>query len=292
VTRLGRMAGQYGKPRSISAEVVGGATVPVYRGDAVNRPGGSAGEREADPLLLLEAHAQSRRVAEWLAAEASEGPGRDTFTSHEALLLNYEAALTRREPATGRSISLSAHSLWLGDRTRDPRGAHVEYLRGIANPIGIKCGPSMNPAQLLALLDRLDPHRTPGRIMLVARIGFAQVSTRLAPLMEAVHDAAHPALWLCDPMHGNNRSVDGCKTRLVPDIVAEVEQFAAVARRSGVRPGGLHLEVTPSPVLECVDDLAEATPGRRFDSRCDPRLNPDQASRVVQAFAAAIGGQA
>ena len=290
VIRVGRMAGQFAKPRSISAEEAGGATIAVYRGDAVNRPGASAAERMADPERLYEAYAQSCRVKDWLSENrGSRGePERALFTSHEALLLNYEAALTRRGGDDGRWRALSAHSLWLGDRTRDPRGAHVEYLRGIANPVGIKCGPGIEPAQLLALLDRIDPHRTPGRIMLVARLGHERISAHLGTLMEAVRGAGHPALWLCDPMHGNTRTIDGVKTRLVSDIVSEVRQFAAIARATGIHAGGLHLEVTPAPVLECVDDLAQAHAPRRYDSRCDPRLNADQAMHVVQSFADAI----
>ncbi|MGI8931359.1 MAG: 3-deoxy-7-phosphoheptulonate synthase [Sphingomicrobium sp.] len=290
VIRLGRLAGQFAKPRSASAEQAGGTTLPVDRGDAVNQFGASAAERAADPARLHDAYTQSRRVGGWLAEQAhdSGGEGRLLFTSHEALLLNYEAALTRRDPQNGRWWARSAHSLWLGDRTRDPRGAHVEYLRGIANPIGIKCGPGIEPDQLLSLLESIDAARTPGRIMLVARLGHDRIAGRLGRLMEAVRGAGHPALWLCDPMHGNNRTVDGVKTRLVPDLVAEVEQFVAIARSVGVHPGGLHLEITPEPVLECVDDLAHAHPQRPYQSLCDPRLNPDQAMHVIERFAAAL----
>ena len=290
VIRMGRLAGQFAKPRSASAEQADGTAIAVYRGDAVNRAGASAIERAADPERLHEAYAQSCRARGWLAEQslATAGTRCPMFTSHEALLLNYEAALTRRGGDDGCWRALSAHSLWLGDRTRDPRGAHVEYLRGIANPVGIKCGPTIEPDQLLALLDRIDAERTPGRIMLVARLGHEKIADRLDPLMEAVRGAGHPALWLCDPMHGNNRTIDGVKTRLVAEIVSEVRQFAAIARSLGVHPGGLHLEVTPAPVLECVDALAQAYAPRRYDSRCDPRLNADQAMHVVQSFADAI----
>ncbi|MEO5971873.1 MAG: 3-deoxy-7-phosphoheptulonate synthase [Sphingomicrobium sp.] len=284
VIRVGRLAGQFAKPRSASAEQAGGTTLPVYRGDAVNRLGASAAERAADPARLHDAYTQSCRVGDWLA----EQEDRLLFTSHEALLLTYEAALTRRNRQDGRWWACSAHSLWLGHRTRDPRGAHVEYLRGIANPIGIKCGPSLDPDQLLSLLESIDAARTPGRIMLVARLGHDLVADRLGGLMEAVRGAGHPALWLCDPMHGNNRTVEGVKTRLVPDLVAEVEQFVAIARSVGVHPGGLHLEITPEPVLECVDNLAHADPQRQYRSLCDPRLNSDQAMHVVDRFAAAL----
>lgn len=287
--RIGRMAGQFAKPRSASVEQADGAAIAVYRGDAVNRPGASATERAADPDRLHEAYAQSCRARDWLAehALARVGPHRPLFTSHEALLLNYEAPLTRRGD-DGCWRALSAHSLWLGDRTRDPRGAHVEYLRGIANPVGIKCGPSIDAEQLLALLERINPERTPGRVMLVTRLGHEKIADRLGPLMEAVRGAKHPALWLCDPMHGNNRTINGVKTRFVSEIVSEVGQFAKIARSIGVHPGGLHLEVTPAPVLECVDDLAQAYAPRRYDSRCDPRLNSVQAMHVVESFTAAI----
>lgn len=290
VIRMGRLAGQFAKPRSTSAENADGGSIAVYRGDAVNRPGASAAQRMADPERLYEAYAQSCRVKDWLSenTRACGGLGRRLFTSHEALLLNYETALTRRGGEDGQWRALSAHSLWLGDRTRDARGAHAEYLRGIANPVGIKCGPGMEPAQLVALLDWIDPQRTSGRIMLIARLGHDRISAHLGKLMEAVRGAGHPALWLCDPMHGNTRTVDGVKTRLVADIVSEVRQFATIARATGIHAGGLHLEVTPTPVLECVDDIAQASSPRRYDSRCDPRLNANQAMQVVQSFADAI----
>jgi len=292
VIRMGRLAGQYGKPRSAWTEGANGACIPVYRGDAVNCHSPLAAERVPSPDRLHEAYLQSCRVNEWLTEERSgrTEAGCKLFTSHEALLLPYEAALTRRACSDSRWMALSAHSVWLGDRTRDLDGAHVEYLRGIANPIGIKCGPSMEPAQLLALLDRLNPERTPGRIMLIARLGNGRVATHLAPLMTAVRYAKHPVLWLCDPMHGNNRSVDGKKSRLLADIVSEVRQFAMISRSNEVHPGGLHLEVTPAPVVECVDNLVQADPRRRYDSLCDPRLNAGQAMHVIDAFADAIEG--
>ncbi len=288
VIRIGRLAGQFSKPRSSAAEEVRGETLAVYRGDAVNGAGASSTERAADPKRLHEAYEQSRQVRGWLSEHVRKGVKPSSlFTSHEALLLNYEEALTRRSPKDGRWLASSAHTLWLGDRTRDLRGAHVEYLRGIANPIGIKCGPGMEPAHLLALLDRLNPERSPGKIMLVARLGHERISAHLGPLMEKVRSVGHPALWLCDPMHGNNRTIDGLKTRLVAEIVSEVRQFAIIAQSLRIHPGGLHLEVTPAAVLECVDDLAQAHTPRRYESRCDPRLNAEQAMRVVQAFAEA-----
>ncbi|NJC06600.1 3-deoxy-D-arabino-heptulosonate 7-phosphate (DAHP) synthase class II/chorismate mutase [Sphingomonas kaistensis] len=277
--RIGRLGGQYAKPRSQAAEGEGTARMPAYRGDAVNSRSACPHGRTPDPSRLLTARDQSERVRGWLA-------GRSIHTSHEALLLDYEAALTRT--SKGRSWATSAHSLWLGERTRDVAGAHVEYLRGIANPIGIKCGPTLEAEQLTALLDRLDPDATPGRITLVSRLGAGQVEQRLPSLMAAVRASGRPVLWVCDPMHGNNRSANGTKLRLVPEIIAETEAFVRIAHRSGVVAGGLHLEVTPQPVLECVERLDEATADRPFESLCDPRLNAEQALRVVAAYAAAV----
>lgn len=272
--RLGRVGGQYAKPRSQHAD----GPVPAYRGDAVNGRDACPVDRIADPRRLLDAHAQASRVRGWLPKQVR--------SSHEALLLPYEAALTRT--GHGRTWAMSAHSLWLGERTRDPEGAHVEYLRGIANPIGIKCGPLMTPEELLTLLDKLDAQLTPGRIMLVARIGCGLVEERLPALMAAVRDAGRDVLWLCDPMHGNNRSANATKVRLLPEIIAEVESFVRVAKAEGVHPGGLHLEVTPSPVLECVERIDDATADRPYESLCDPRLNAEQAARVVASYAAAL----
>lgn len=283
VIRLGRIGGQFAKPRSQRVEGQGHMRLPVYRGDAVNGRGACRYERMHDPRRLLLARDQSQRINGWLAASDEL---RSVYSSHEALLLNYETALTRT--AKSRTWASSAHSLWLGERTRDLGGAHVEYLRGIANPIGIKCGPAMTPDQLCALLDRLDPEREPGRIMLISRLGYSIVEQRLPSLMAAVQQVGRDVLWLCDPMHGNHRVANGTKVRLVPEVIAEAESFARVARSAGVHAGGLHLEVTPRPVFECVERIEEATAGRPFESLCDPRLNPQQAARVVAAYAAAL----
>lgn len=279
--RLGRMGGQFAKPRSQTAEGEGAGRVAAFRGDAVNGADACPVDRTPDPRRLLLARQQSRRVRSWI-----EDGGSTVRTSHEALLLNYEAALTRS--VGGRTWASSAHSLWLGERTRDLHGAHVEYLRGIANPIGIKCGPGMTPDQLAGLLERLDPERTPGRIMLVERIGHALVDQRLPALIAAVQRTGRDVLWLSDPMHGNNRMANGTKVRLLPEIVAEAEGFVRACRQAGVHPGGLHLEVTPRPVLECVERIEDAAADRRFESLCDPRLNAGQAAEVVAAYAAAL----
>lgn len=277
--RLGRLGGQYAKPRSQVAEGAGASRVPAYRGDAVNGRAACPLERTPDPSRLLLARDQGLRVRDWLDNTAIR-------TSHEALLLDYETALTRS--VGRRTWSSSAHSLWLGDRTRDLAGAHVEYLRGLANPLGIKCGPTLGAEELVNLLERLDPDGAPGRIMLVSRLGAAHIEDRLAPLMAAVKDSGRSVLWLCDPMHGNNRSANGTKLRLMPEIIAETRAFVRTTRSLGIHPGGLHLEVTPRPVLECVERIEDATADRPFESLCDPRLNPEQALRVVAAYADAM----
>lgn len=282
--RLGRLGGQYAKPRSRAVEEHGPLRLAAYRGDAVNGQSRCPRERRPDPSRLTKAHRQSVRVRDWLHSDRRM----QVYTSHEALLLDYESALTRREESQSLWWAGSAHALWLGDRTRVLEGAHVDYLRGIANPVGIKCGPTLTPDELRRLLDRLDPEREPGRIMLISRLGHELVSNRLPPLMEAASNSGHAALWLCDPMHGNTLAVDGTKTRLVPHVIAEIRAFVRVARSLGVHPGGLHLEVTPEPVLECVDRLEQATPLRPFTSLCDPRLNAEQARQVVAAFASAL----
>jgi 3-deoxy-7-phosphoheptulonate synthase len=268
-------------------EELGPLRLAAYRGDAVNGVGSCPQKRTPDPRRLLLAYEQSQRVHSWLRIAEGQLTRARVYTSHEALLLNYESALSRS--ARDQAWASSAHSLWLGERTRDLDGAHVEYLRGIANPIGIKCGPSMTPDHLCALLDRLDPQRTPGRIMLVSRVGQDLVEERLPLLMAAVQRAGRDVLWLCDPMHGNNRTANGTKVRLVPEVVAEAEGFARASRAMGVHAGGLHLEVTPRAVLECVERIEEATADRPFESLCDPRLNAEQAARVIGAYAAALG---
>ncbi|QNN64724.1 3-deoxy-7-phosphoheptulonate synthase [Sphingomonas rhizophila] len=283
VIRIGRMAGQYAKPRSTMVEEIDGLLLPAYRGDAVNGHTASWGQRKPDPRRLEVALKQSRRVAGWVAEQAAP-----LHVSHEALLLPYETALTRHDPATGRWWNRSAHTVWLGERTRQIGGAHVEYLRGIANPIGIKCGPSMNGDHLIALLDALNPQREEGRIMLVVRSGAGKSATAMPPLVEAVASSGHPVAWLVDPMHGNGRTVDAAKVRLMDDMLAEIAAAAGVLRAAGAHLAGIHLEVTPQDVEECVDTLADASGPRRFTSMCDPRLNPAQMYRAVDAMAREI----
>lgn len=293
VVHVARAAGQYAKPRSRGAETAHGVTLPAYRGDAVNGRVFSPATRAADPQRLIEAHRLSRATLDLLAAYDAADPGQArVYASHEALLLNYEQALTRQDPETGRWWAGSGHMVWIGERTRGLDDAHVEFARGIANPIGLKCGPSLTPDALLRLIERLDPDNEPGRLVLIGRFGAAAAPRALPPLMRAVRAEGRRAIWLCDPMHGNGRSAGGVKTRRVGDILSEVSAFVATAAEQLVYPGGLHLEMTGSDVTECLGGtcaVAERDLPRRYLSACDPRLNPSQAAEVAAAFAQAAG---
>jgi 3-deoxy-7-phosphoheptulonate synthase len=282
VVHLARAAGQFAKPRSAALESWGGASLPCYRGDAVNGAAFSPDARMADPRRLLRAHGHSRATAALLQAygEADRLAGAATpvWTSHEALLLPYEEALTRRDPETGRWWSLSGHMVWIGDRTRDPAGAHVEYAAGIANTIGLKCGPGLTPDALLRLTERLDPGNEAGRLVLIGRFGARNIADHLPALMRATRAAGLRALWVCDPMHGNGRAVGARKTRYFDDIAAEAEAFLDIAAAEAVRPAGLHLETSGADVTECVGGgVGEGDLERRYETLCDPRLNPEQA---------------
>ena len=210
------------------------------------------------------------------------------FTSHEALLLNYEQALTRHDEASGQWWSTSGHMLWIGDRTRQLDGAHVEFARGVGNPVGLKCGPSLKADDFLRLMDRLDPDNIPGKLILIGRFGASDIAGHLPELMRATRQEGRRAIWSIDPMHGNTRTVEGLKTRLVGDIVAEVRTFFDVAAAESVHPGGVHLEMTGSDVTECIGGsvkLAREDLGRRYLTHCDPRLNEAQALDVAHAVA-------
>jgi len=284
---VARTAGQFAKPRSAALEGV----LPSYRGDAVNGAGRCRAARVPDPTRMLRAHAQSLATVRLLdglgAAEAVTGSAPPVFVSHEALLLPYEQALTRRDEA-GRWWATSCHMVWIGERTRDPDGAHVHYASGIANALGVKCGPGLTPDALSRLLDRLDPHNEAGRVTLIGRFGAGEVARVLPPLMRRTRSERRKLLWVCDPMHGNGRVVGGVKTRLLPDILAELRDFIGVAAAEGVPMGGIHLETTAAPVLECLacpDDIS----ARRFESLCDPRLNRGQALEVASWAARCLG---
>ncbi len=313
VVTVARIAGQFAKPRSSETETIGDVTLPAYRGDIVNGPDFDAASRAPDPMRMLEAHRQSKVTVDLLRAygaaayaDLSEvhrkarkriglrfdhgaAPGdmarpASVYTSHEALLLHYEQALTRWDPVSEAWWATSAHMLWIGDRTRQPDGAHVEYARGIANTIGLKCGPSLAPDELLRLIDRIDPDNKAGRLVLIGRFGAREAAQRLPALMRATHEAGRQVVWSVDPMHGNTVTKAGRKTRLMPDILAEIATFFDVARAEGVHPGGVHLEMTGAHVTECLGGstpLGEEDLARRYLTHCDPRLNQAQAIDVA-----------
>jgi 3-deoxy-7-phosphoheptulonate synthase len=280
VAKIGRIAGQFAKPRSDEHETRGGITLPAYRGDIVNGMEFTENARRTDPQRMIRAYAQSLTTMEIVGAE-------DFFTAHEALLLPYEQALTRRDAETGDWYGLSAHFLWVGDRTRQPDGAHVEYLRGIKNPIGIKCGPTLTTGDLLQLLDILNPENEAGRITLISRMGHDKVESGLPPLVRAVQKSGMVVTWACDPMHGNTQiSSNGYKTRPFENIVAEVKGFLAVHRAEGTHPGGVHLEMTGQDVTECTGGtVTEATLSHRYHTHCDPRMNAAQGVALAYLIA-------
>ena len=276
VVRVGRMAGQFAKPRSRPTEVVADVELPAYRGDLVNAPQPDALARRPDPTRLVAGYHAARSATELLRHHHPW-----LRTSHEALVLDYELPLVRRDER-GVPLLTSTHWPWIGDRTRDVHGAHVRLLASVANPVACKVGPAMRPDELRALCERLDPEREPGRLTLIARLGADRVSELLPPLVRAVRAAGHPVVWLCDPMHGNTVTDGrGRKTRLVSTVVREVAGFRAAVHHAGGVAGGLHLETTPDEVEECGwDDF----PTGSYTSLCDPRLNPGQALAVVAAW--------
>nr|WP_307860124.1 3-deoxy-7-phosphoheptulonate synthase [Actinokineospora baliensis] len=282
VVRIGRLAGQYGKPRSAPTEVVDGRELPSYRGDIVNGAEPTEAARRPDPQRLLRAYDSAAAVV----AELRRLPGPDRlWTSHEALVLEYEQALTRRDPETGTWTLRSTHFPWLGERTRRTDGAHVEFLSGLANPIGAKVGPTATPDELLRLCERLDPGREPGRLTLITRMGAGAVAEVLPPLAAAVRAAGHPVVWMCDPMHGNTiRASSGVKTRLVGDIVFELARFTEVLLELGEWPGGVHLEIGDHDITECLGAGGATEPSqllKAYRTLCDPRLSVPQAHQVL-----------
>lgn len=336
VVKVGRMAGQFAKPRSQPTEIIGDKELPSYRGDIVNGIEFSEQARKPDPERLLQAYNQAaatlnllrafaqggfadlHKVHRWTLDFMQDSPLADRyraladrlsetldfmaacgltsenvpqiretefFTSHEALLLSYEQALTRIDSLTGKYYGCSAHMLWIGDRTRSLDGAHVEYMRGINNPIGLKCGPSMSGDDLLRLMDVLNPDNIPGRLTLIARMGHEQVGTKLAPLVRAVKRHGGIVAWSCDPMHGNTiKSSTGYKTRPFDYILSEVKQFFAIHRAEGTHAGGVHFELTGQDVTECIGgamEVTEASLADRYHTHCDPRLNAMQAIELA-----------
>jgi 3-deoxy-7-phosphoheptulonate synthase len=276
VIRLARMAGQFAKPRSAPVERQGGVALPAYQGDIVNGLAFDARARRPDPERMFRAYAQAAATLGQVARLAAPAP---FWTSHEALLLPYEEALVRREG--GRAYASSAHFLWIGHRTAFEGSAHVEFVRALANPVGIKCGPGLAPDALLRLLDRIDPMGEPGRITLIVRMGADGIGALLPPLLEALAASGRPALWASDPMHGNTRQSGVGKTRPIAAIRAELDAFFAIA---GARAGGMHVEMTGADVAECSDGDAPPAPGR-YQSQCDPRLNARQALALADLAA-------
>ena len=336
VVKVGRMAGQFAKPRSSSMEKRNGQELPSYRGDIVNGMEFTAEARVPDPqrqvraynqsaatLNLLRAFAQggyadlhkvhswtlgfvdkspagerfrelADRIAESLAFMEACGLTAETapqiretefFTSHEALLLGYEQALTRVDSTTGDWYDCSAHMLWIGDRTRQIDGAHVEFLRGVKNPLGLKCGPSLAHDDLLKLIDALNPANEPGRLTLIARMGADQVEAKLPALIRAVKREGRKVVWACDPMHGNTvEASTGYKTRAFDRILKEVRGFFAIHMAEGSYAGGVHFEMTGQDVTECIGGaqaIDEQTLATRYNTQCDPRLNASQAIELA-----------
>ncbi|MDM0049639.1 class II 3-deoxy-7-phosphoheptulonate synthase [Variovorax sp. J22R115] len=336
VVKVGRIAGQFAKPRSSDLETQEGATLPSYRGDIINASAFTAQARQPDPHRLLTAYSHSattlnllralaqggfadlHEVHRWTADFVRSSPQGERFeeladritqslafmeacgfdasrapqlhavefyTSHEALHLQYEEALTRFSERTGQWYGGSAHMLWLGERTRQIDGAHVEYLRGVGNAIGVKLGPSASPDDVLRLMDVLDPDQEPGRLVLIARMGSDKVSERLPLLLRAVHRAGRTPVWCCDPMHGNTvTSTNGYKTRDFERILQELRGFFAAHGQEGTYPGGLHFEMTGQDVTECrggAQALTDEGLSARYRSACDPRLNGSQSLELA-----------
>ena len=334
VVKVGRMAGQFAKPRSSGSETIDGVTLPAYRGDIVNGIGFDVASRVPDPERLLQAYHQAtaslnllrafaqggfadlHQVHQWnldfiansalaekyhqLAGRIDEtlafmrAVGMDSapqlretsfFTAHEALLLNYEQAFVRRDSLTGGDYACSAHMLWIGDRTRQLDGAHVEFMRGIENPIGVKVGPSMAPDELIRLIDTLNPDNDPGRLNLIVRMGADKVEAHFPRLLRKVKEEGRQVLWSSDPMHGNTiKASSGYKTRDFAQILSEVRQFFAVHQAEGTYAGGIHIEMTGQNVTECIGGsrpITEDGLSDRYHTHCDPRMNADQSLELA-----------
>ena len=283
---IARIAGQFAKPRSAEVEVHDAVTLPAYRGDIVNGIEFNSAARQVDASRMIRAHMQSVGTAASLAA--ARWNGKPIYTSHEALLLPYEEPLTRRD-AAGRWWATSGHMLWLGDRTRQLDGAHVEYLRGIENVVGIKSGPTLEADELLRLLDRLDPRDRPGKLVLIGRFGADRIAALLPPLMRATR--GRQLVWSIDPMHGNTTMVGKRKVRRLPDILAEIDAFFAIAKAEGVHGGGVHLEMCALDVTECIGGRGPASIDeldKNWLTACDPRLNRAQAIDLAAHVAALL----
>ncbi|GHF52704.1 class II 3-deoxy-7-phosphoheptulonate synthase [Seohaeicola zhoushanensis] len=335
VVKIGRMAGQFAKPRTAPTEVIGGVELPSYRGDIINDLDFTPEARIPNPAKMLQAYTQAaatlnllrafstggyadiHRVHSWtlgftdgedaekyrelanriqdsldfMAAAGLTGETNhelhtvDYYTSHEALLLEYEEALCRIDSTTGLPVAGSGHMIWIGDRTRQPDGAHVEFCRGVQNPIGLKCGPSTTPDDLKKLMAKLNPNNEAGRLTLIARFGAGKVGDHLPKLVRTVREEGAKVLWTCDPMHGNTvKAASGYKTRLFDSILREVQEFFAVHKAEGTVPGGVHFEMTGKDVTECTGGVRAITDedlGDRYHTACDPRLNASQSLELA-----------
>ncbi|MEV7414888.1 3-deoxy-7-phosphoheptulonate synthase [Streptomyces sp. NPDC089919] len=303
VLPIGRIAGQYAKPRSSPTERVGDLLLPSFRGHLVNDPAPDPAARVPDAMRLLRGHAHAREVLALLRELADSGMAmRDApagapavWTSHEALLLDYEEPLVRRDPLTGSWYLTSTHLPWIGARTCEPDGAHVRFLAGVANPVGVKVGPDTGPEHLAELCARLDPDHQPGRLVLISRMGAAKVRELLPPLVEKVAALGHPVVWVCDPVHGNTyTSGTGHKTRHVDVLGEELTGFFAAVRAARGWPGGIHLEATAADVTECVGGSPEVREGDlplRYETACDPRLNGAQTAQLAELVARLCAAQ-
>lgn len=341
VVKLGRMAGQYAKPRSKATEVRDGQELASYMGDAVNGHEFTESSRTPDPHRLVEAYQHSAatlnliraftsggfadltKVHEWNKGFASNPAYRrfnsmatqidramrfmkaagaysdslktvEFYSSHEALLLDYEDAMTRIDSRTGLAYNTGAHMLWIGERTRDPKGAHVEMLSQVQNPIGVKLGPTAERDDILALMDKLNPEGKPGRLTFITRLGAKNVTDRLPGIIETVQEDGRPVTWMSDPMHGNTISAGGYKTRRLDDVLDEVRGFFKVHREMGTIPGGLHIELTGDDVTEVLggsEEIVEEALGKRYETLVDPRLNHQQSLELAFLVAEILSGE-
>ena len=335
VIKLGRIAGQFAKPRSAPTEVVDGVELPSYRGDIINDLTFSAEARIPDPQKMLQAYTQAaatlnllrafstggyadvnqvhrwtlgfvesdkteayremaNRISDTLDFMTAAGVTHETahtlqtvefYTSHESLLLEYEEALTRLDSTSGKWLAGSGHMIWIGDRTRQPEGAHVEFCRGVLNPIGLKCGPSMTSEDLKVLMAKLNPENEEGRLTLISRFGAGKVAEHLPRLVQTVREEGANVVWVCDAMHGNTiKSASGYKTRPFQSVLTEVRDFFAVHQSEGTIPGGVHFEMTGQDVTECtggVRDVTDEDLSARYHTACDPRLNASQSLELA-----------
>lgn len=334
ITKIGRMAGQFAKPRSSDTETRDGVTLPSYRGDIINEEDFTPESRQPNPDRMLRAYNRSAAKLNFVRHLAAGGYGdlnnvefllldflknapvteeyenlvkeisaaikfvtsvsgttteqirsTEIYTSHECLLLEYEEPMTRIDSITGNYYDLSAHFLWIGDRTRDPDGAHVEFLSGVENPIAFKCGPSLTEDDFKRLITKLNPDNEAGRITLISRQGIGNVEKNLTPFTRIVKEEGYNVVWCCDPMHGNiEKSASGYKTRRFDNIMGEIQEFFKVCRGNEIYPGGIHLEMTGLDVTECIGGLADVSDEKlkeNYSTLCDPRLNAAQAMQVA-----------